>query len=770
MAFRGVDVRETGDRLVFRALLQDSDGALLATGTTTLKLYELQNDGTLYSYDFNDNTFKSGALTTETQAMTHRTGDNNTTNTGLWTWALTTLTDFTAGNIYFAMVNNTGAFPVDQQREFQFGSGVLADVVAISGDATAADNLELQYDTTGLAGDTFPANQSQLSNIANTGSATNTVATSDSTVSTGSADSGTYASTIPLDGTRWVLNDAAGTLDMYFEFNVGNTGVPVSVTWTGYLRGSNDSLDVYGYDWVGSAWVQIGTVDGKNQATNDPARTFTLFNTMVGTGANDGIVRVQFQNTGLSSAVFATDQIYCSFSTERSATGYANGRIWVDTVGGTSGAVEGVNGVADLAVDNWADALTLNALLGFNRFNIAGGSTITLSANSDGYDFAGTAWNLALDSQSIDNISVEGAKVTGAGTASAANRPHFSNCEFGAVTLPPSIISACGIGESSGLFTGGSAGQYIFHNCYSVVAGSGVPSLKFDGLGSATGINVRGWNGGSSWTLDSDCTVSHEVIVGGGQTFVTGGASVELRGVFRAATFTLSGAGTVQIVGVMGPVTLSGTATTTVNLYGVSSSLTDTSVNTTVNDLMGRSNTTQISGTAQTANDNGADLNTLITQVGTAGDGLTNINLPNQTMDITGNLSGSVGSVTAAVTTDAASRTASKADVSALATEANVTAVGANVTAILEDTGTTIPASLALLATAAALTSAATDITIIRILRQNRLEISITDSKAYIWNDAGDAREYETALTNNAGGVVTTSTEGPINAAKWTAI
>ena len=46
-------------------------------------------------------------------------------------------------------------------------------------------------------------------------------------------------------------------------------------------------------------------------------------------------------------------------------------------------------------------------------------------------------------------------------------------------------------------------------------------------------------------------------------------------------------------------------------------------------------------------------LASLVTTVGTAGDGLTNINLPNQTMDIvgniTGNLSGSVGSVTAAV-------------------------------------------------------------------------------------------------------------------------
>jgi hypothetical protein len=52
-----------------------------------------------------------------------------------------------------------------------------------------------------------------------------------------------------------------------------------------------------------------------------------------------------------------------------------------------------------------------------------------------------------------------------------------------------------------------------------------------------------------------------------------------------------------------------------------------------------------------------SDTNDLQTQVGTAGAGLTNINLPNQTMDIvgniTGNLSGSVGSVTGAVTVGA---------------------------------------------------------------------------------------------------------------------
>jgi len=196
-------------------------------------------------------------------------------------------------------------------------------------------------------------------------------------------------------------------------------------------------------------------------------------------------------------------------------------------------------------------------------------------------------------------------------------------------------------------------------------------------------------------------------------------------------------------------------------------------VNTTVNDLMGRSNVIQVGGTAQTANDNGADLNTLITQIGTAGAGLTNINLPNQTMNITGNItgnlsgsvgsvsgavgsvtgavgsvSGSVGSVAAAVTTDAASRTASKADVSALALEATV----------------------ATLATAAALASVATDATLTRKIMQNQKEFDLDNSKMYIWNDADDAREYEIDLTDSDGAAVSATTEGPINASQWTAV
>lgn len=129
------------------------------------------------------------------------------------------------------------------------------------------------------------------------------------------------------------------------------------------------------------------------------------------------------------------------------------------------------------------------------------------------------------------------------------------------------------------------------------------------------------------------------------------------------------------------------------------------------------------------------------------------------------------------------------------------------ISAILEDTGTTLPAQITALnnlsstaaqaacaaaltayggptnaqmeartlaaaayATAAALASAATDITLLRKLKQNRLEIDLTTSKAYIWNDAGAAREYSSTLTDKDGAAVTQNTTGPINSTRWTAV
>lgn len=151
MAYAGIDVRATGDRIIFDAFLVDSAGSEVSTGTSNLRIYRLDSTGVLSSYDFNDNTFKTTALTTETQTMTHRTGNNGTHNTGVWTFALTTVTGFAVGDVCYAKVTNTNALPNSQFRKFQYGnaegdltvtSGRLnINVVAANNDANAGTRL-----------------------------------------------------------------------------------------------------------------------------------------------------------------------------------------------------------------------------------------------------------------------------------------------------------------------------------------------------------------------------------------------------------------------------------------------------------------------------------------------------------------------------------------------------------------------------------------------------------------------------------------------------
>lgn len=145
MAFQGIDILQPGDRIVILASLKDSALAILATGTTNLRLYEVQSDKTLKSYDFDDNTFKTTTLTTEVLALEHQAGNNGTTNTGIWTGVLTTLSGFTAGNIYISQIVNTGASPPEQERKFQYGGtqevALTTAVAAIAADLPETVNI-----------------------------------------------------------------------------------------------------------------------------------------------------------------------------------------------------------------------------------------------------------------------------------------------------------------------------------------------------------------------------------------------------------------------------------------------------------------------------------------------------------------------------------------------------------------------------------------------------------------------------------------------------
>jgi hypothetical protein len=413
-----------------------------------------------------------------------------------------------------------------------------ADATSISGDSGAADNLESQYDTTGLSGGTFPATQDQLSGIANVGAAVNTPADS-YTLTTGTQSSGTVASTQALDGTNHEHTDDAGVMDLYYEFVIGS-GVPTTVIVTGYLNGNNDDLEVYGYDWVAAGWVQIGELNGKNASSNE-VNSYNLFINMVGNGANEGLVRIRFTDGAftLTTATLAIDQIFVSFS--RGVEGYDNGAIWIDTTLSNENTVVGVDGTSRNPVSTIAAANTLSASTNLNRFEIAPGSSITFAASQDNQVFNGENWTLALGSQSISSTHIIGANVSGICTG--ASPPSFERCHVGAITIPP-----CHLEESSleGTITIGSAGDFSFGGCESNVPGSGTPALDFGGALNSSQVGFRDYSGGIEiQNMGAGSGTYRMTLEGDGQLVINANCSVtstlELRGDFRV-TDNASGA------------------------------------------------------------------------------------------------------------------------------------------------------------------------------------------------------------------------------------
>jgi len=419
------------------------------------------------------------------------------------------------------------------------GTGNLtADVIAISGDTTAADNLELQYDATGIVGDNFPATQAQLGAFTVGSGGIATTANSDTTVTTGT-ETLTYTATAALDLSYHEVA-ASGTIDMYYEFDVGSDGIPISVDWTGYVNTNNDNVEVSFLNWP-STYEQVGTIAG-SVANTVQSEQFLATTAHVGTGANVGKVRLKLSSDGGDVATnLATDRVICTYT--QAVTGIANG------------------------------------------------STVTLAAATTNTNLVGNNWTLALGGQNISGSYIKGATVTG--VSSGTSEVTFEDCDFGAGTYPPGHYHNCGFGVSDGLFTAASTGQYVFHNCFSVVAGAGSPDFTFAGIGAAVGINNRGWTGGSAYTLDTNCTLSHEVLAGGGTTITPADAAVEVRG--RCRTLTLALADTdignsIQAVVDVGALVITSAGSSdsaTINLYGHAGTVADASNGTTNNYLSG---------------------------------------------------------------------------------------------------------------------------------------------------------------------------------------
>lgn len=344
------------------------------------------------------------------------------------------------------------------------------NVLKISDGATAADNLELQYDTTGLSGDTFPSTQAQVGNLATGSSAISTVAESD-TVTTGT-EVNTFAVTDVLDGVHHEISDVAGVMELYYQFDVGGNGVASIVEMTGRLNGGNDSIGVYAYNWGGAAWDQIGTMVGSG-STTDGVSNFNLLTRHTGTGANLGKVRVRgYAASGLTTATLYIDQAFVSYAVIAQSVGYANGAIWYDSNASNTNTEVYVDGTADNPVSTEAAVNTLIASTGLTRVEVAIDSTITFATSHTSEYWTGEHWTAALGGQDFSGAHFFGADVTGIGTGTTAI--DFEKCRIGTCTLHQFHMVDCGF---DGTLTMGEAGNYVISGGHSAIAGSTTPII-----------------------------------------------------------------------------------------------------------------------------------------------------------------------------------------------------------------------------------------------------------------------------------------------------
>jgi len=272
---------------------------------------------------------------------------------------------------------------------------------------------------------------------------------------------------------------------------------------------------------------------------------------------------------------------------------YSDGFVYIDTVNGAADTTSYEAGTEVNPTNTIARANTIATAIGLSKFKVIPGSSITFAATQANQVFEGDAWTLALGGQNIDGTTIKGATVTGIATNTSDDQ-FFSRCLLGAVTIPGDThLIGCGLG---GTITFGQPGDYFIDDCHSAIAGAGAVTVDFGSPATETNLSVRHHSGG--WTVANmgagagTCNASFE---GNGQ--ITWAASC-------VATSNASIRGNWKITD-----SASGAVTETLD-----------------------------------------DNQTAVDEIGTAGAGLTNINLPNQTMDIvgdiTGNLSGSVGSLT----------------------------------------------------------------------------------------------------------------------------
>ena len=225
---------------------------------------------------------------------------------------------------------------------------------------------------------------------------------------------------------------------------------------------------------------------------------------------------------------------------------YEGGAIWIDTVNGVAGTTDFENGTVNNPVDTIADALTLAASVGLDAFQVLPGSSITLGASVDGYEFRGFSYTIALNGQSVSGTKFIGATVSGNDDGSNGTATVYERCGMGSNTLGANILLGC---RMTGDVVLAEAADYFWDQCYSGVAGTGTPSVDLESAAETKNLSIRHYSGGMELKNHGAGSGTHNTSIEGfGQVVLNAncaGGTVAIRGNFTV-TDNASGAVTLS--------------------------------------------------------------------------------------------------------------------------------------------------------------------------------------------------------------------------------
>lgn len=207
-------------------------------------------------------------------------------------------------------------------------SNIETNMVSVSNIAPAVWNANTaNYVVSGSMGKTLGEVPGQLTTILN---AVNNVSVSSAAINAGAAGftltsgtvvSGTYLDTRTYDVAEHYIRDNAGAFDIEYQFDIGLSSIPASLTFIGYVADKHEVLNISAWNYNTLTWETVTQVSGAN---TNKSFTGALYSDHVGfLPGQIGDVRIRMHSTVLSDIFVHVDQLYVSYAKVEKSTGYS---------------------------------------------------------------------------------------------------------------------------------------------------------------------------------------------------------------------------------------------------------------------------------------------------------------------------------------------------------------------------------------------------------------------------------------------------------------